>query len=218
MALGHLEGARKPLRRSQGPVLGEGVQGRVPGRLDPVGFEPLSELVARGAVGEQNGEGEVRGALHGEVVERELQTGLLAQSLPVGAYDRASRLQALGEPLDAAQAERGTRLVEPVVEAHVDHVVCGVVAAMAVPGATRQRVGAQQLHARGEVLARAAHHPALAHAELLLGEEAERAELADRPRLAAGAVDLGPDRLRAVLDQDELVGVAELAQRGTSAG
>ena len=56
-------------------------------------------------------------------------------------------------------------------------------------------------------------HPALADAQLLLGEEAERAQLADRADLASGVVDARADRLGAVLDQHEPVLVAQLAQR-----
>ena len=48
---------------------------------------------------------------------------------------------------EPGQAERRPRLVEPEVEADVDHVVGVLVPAVAVPGARRHRVRAQQPHA-----------------------------------------------------------------------
>ena len=89
---------------------------------------------------------------------------------------------ALVEALQAAEPERGARLVEAVVEADVDHVVGGIVAAVAVPGAARHRVGAKQPHALVELLVGAADHAALADAQLLLGEEAERSRARRRCR------------------------------------
>ena len=139
---------------------------------------------------QQHGEGEVRGALDGLLVQHELDAGDLGQSLAVGADDRAAGRDALLQARQAAEPKRGTGLVEAVVEADVDHVVGGVVAAVAVPGAAGQRMRAQQPHARGELLVGGAHHAALADAQLLLGEEAERAELADRADLAAIVVDV----------------------------
>ncbi len=166
------------------------------------------------AVGEQHGEGEVRGALDGRVGERQLDAGDLRQALAVGAHDRATRLDALGQARQAAQPERGARLVQAIVEADVDHVVGGIVAAVAVPRAARHRVRAEQPHALGQPLVGARDHAALAHAQLLLGEEAESAELADRADLAPAVVHARADRLGAVLDQHEPVLVAQRPQRG----
>ncbi len=68
-------------------------------------------------------------------------------------------------------------------------------------------------HALGQLLVCRRDHSALADAQLLLGEEAEGPQLSDRSDLASGVVDVGADRLCAVLDQREVVLVAQLAQR-----
>ena len=194
-------------------ILGEGVQRRIPGGLDAVRFQLVAEAIARVAVGEQHREGEVAGALDRLLVEGKLDSGHLRQALAVGANDRAPRGDVLVQSLQAAQPERGARLVQAEVEADVDHVVGGVVAAVAIPGAAGHRVGAKQPHACVERLVGGADHATLAHAQLLLGEEAEAAQLADGADLAPAVIHVCADRLGAVLDQDEPVLVAQLAQR-----
>ena len=115
----------------------------------PARFERFAEAVAGRAVAQQDGEGEVRGALDRSLVERELEARQLQQPLAVGADERPAGADRLLEAADPAEAERGARLVEAVVEADVDDVVGGVVSAVAVPGAARHRVRAQQPHALG---------------------------------------------------------------------
>ena len=205
--------AGSPSARRKAPVLGERVQRRIPGGLDAVRFQLGAEAVTRVAVGEQDREGEMAGALDGLLVEAELDTGELgADARGRRERSRAGR-RCLRRVAQTAQSERGPRLVEAEVEADVDHVVGGIVTAVAVPGAARHGVGAKQPDALVERLVGAADHAALADAQLLLGEEAEAAQLADGADLAAAVVDAGADRLGAVLDQDEPVLVAELSQR-----
>ena len=103
------------------------------------------------AVGEQHREGEVRGALDRLRRRRQLDAGDPREPLAVGANDRAARRDVFVEPPQAAQPERGAGLVEAEVEADVDHVVGGVVAAVAIPGAARHRVRAKQPHALGQL-------------------------------------------------------------------
>ncbi len=147
------------------------------------------------------------------LVEGKLESADPRQPLAVGANGRPPRGKALVEPAQAAEPERGAGLVDAVVEADVDDVVGGVVAAVAVPGAAGHGVGAQQSHPLRQPVLGGAHHAALADAQLLLGEEAERSQLADRADLAAGVVDAGADRLGAVLDQHQPVLVAKPPQR-----
>ena len=212
MALSRFQRPREPVRRGELAVLGEAVQRRVPGRLDAVGFERGAEAVARLAVGEQDGEGEVRGALDRLLVERQLDAVDVREALAVGPHDRAPSGDALLQPLQAAQSQRRSRLVEAVVEADVDDVVvAGSWPWWRSQVLLRHRVRAQQAHAVGEALIGRRDHAALAHAQLLLGEEAERSELSDGADLAAGVVEAGADRLGAVLDQDQPVLVAQLA-------
>ncbi len=213
MAVGHLGGLRQPIRGRELAVLGEAVQRRVPSRLDAVRFEIVAEAIAGLAVGEQYREGEVRGELDGRVVEWQLDAGDLGETLAIHAHHLAAGLDALCQPRQAAQPERRPRLVEAVIEADVDHVVGGVVTVVAVPGAAGHRVRAEQPHAIDQLLVGARHHSALAHAKLLLGEEAERPELPDRANLAPADVKSCADRLRAVLDQHQPVLVAQRSQR-----
>ena len=154
----------------------------------------------------------MRAALDGLLGECKLDAGNLREALAVAPNDRAPGSDALLQPLQAAEPEGRVGLVQAVVEADIDHVVGRVVAAMALPGAAREGVRAQQPHALGALLIAGRHHAALADAQLLLGEEAEGAELADRAGLAAGVVHARSDRLGAVLDQGEPVLVAEGAQ------
>ena len=102
MPIGRLHGAGKPVARREPAVLGEGVQRRVPGGLDAIRFELVAKAIARPAVGQEHRKGEVRGALHRLIAERELDPGDLRKPLTVGANDRAPRRDALLQPTQAA--------------------------------------------------------------------------------------------------------------------
>ena len=61
------------------------------------------------------------------------------EALTVGAHDLPAGFDARVKPRQAAEPQRRPRLVQAVVEADVDDVIGGVVAAVAVPGAARHR-------------------------------------------------------------------------------
>ena len=141
----------------------------------------------------------------------------VGERLAVAADGGAAALDVVAQARQAGEAERGARLVEPEVVADVDHVVGGLVAGVAVPRPRRHGVRAQRAHRRGQLLVGGQHGAALAHAQLLLGEEREAAEPADGAGLAP-RLGLGADRLRGVLDERDPVGVAQLPQRAEVGG
>jgi hypothetical protein len=85
MAVAGLCGVGQPGVRCEAAVLGEGVQSRVPGRLDAGRFQIVAEAVPAVTVGQQDREGEVRGALDGQLIEAELDAGDISQALAIGA-------------------------------------------------------------------------------------------------------------------------------------
>ena len=112
VAVGHLAGARQTVGGREAAVSAEGVQGRIPGRLDAASsWSSVAEAVARGAVGEQHREGEVRGARDGLLVEAEPDAGNLREALAVRAHERAARLDVSVEPLPggSSRAPRAAR-------------------------------------------------------------------------------------------------------------
>ena len=74
-------------------------------------LEPVAEAIAALAVGEQDGKGEVRGALDGLLVEAQLQPVDPGQPLAVGADRRAARDEVVRQALagGSARARRGAR-------------------------------------------------------------------------------------------------------------
>ena len=131
--------------RQAGVVAGELrelLQRGVARRLDARVRERLAHPDPRLHAVEQHREREVRRAV--DVVEdRVVEALAVRRGPPRGARSISPRH--LRQP---REAERGARLVEPEVEADVDHVVGVLVAAVAVPRPARHRVRAQQPHAR----------------------------------------------------------------------
>jgi hypothetical protein len=73
-------------------------------------------------------------------------------------------------------------------------------------------MGAKQAHALIELLIGGRDHATLAHAELLLGEEAEATELTDGADLTTDVIYVCAYGLSTVLDQNKPALVAELSQ------
>ena len=87
VAVGGLGRPGSPSGGCEPAVLGEGVQRRIPRRLDAVLFELVAEAIAASRGRQQHREGEVRRALDGLLVERELE----ARDLAPGARGRRER-------------------------------------------------------------------------------------------------------------------------------
>jgi hypothetical protein len=118
------------------------------------------------------------------------------------------------QPRKARAEQRRARLVHAVVVSQFKDVVVGGVAAVAVPGAGRHCMGAPASRQLGHAVVVRGQQAALAAAEHLVREEAERAREPPGPGLA-----VAPHRSRAggvcgVLDQRDAPLVAQLPQRG----
>ncbi len=151
-------------------------------------------------------------ARHRLLVEGHLDPVDAGQPLAVAPGHRTPGRDLRVQALDPAQPERSVGLVHPVVEADVGDVVAEPVALVALPGDRAHRVRAQRAGLGELLLILGDDRAPLADRELLLGEEAEAADLTHRPDRLGVRPGGGADRLGAVLDQHDAALVADLAQ------
>ncbi len=184
--------------------------------LDAAICQGLLERPPRAAF-RKNDHGQVVGRLARAVRrERHLDPGGAVERRPVLLNEAPAGCVVLREPPQLDEPDRRADLVEAVVEAVLDHVVAVRVAAVTVPRQRRHPVRAQQADALGERVVVRDEHPALARWQVLVREEAEAADVAERPaRLPLPAC---AERVRSVFDHGEPMAVRELEDRFDVAG
>ena len=128
--------------------------------------ERRAERIARRAFVKDDREDVVRGGRAG--TRRRAAGHDRVEPLAVRGVELTPPLVLGVEPLEAPEAYRSPRLVEPVVVAERHHVVTRRVAAVPVPRERRHAVRAEQADARGELVVSGGDHPALADGQVLV--------------------------------------------------
>ncbi len=118
--------------------------------------------------------------------------------------------------VELGQSESGAQLVDAVVVAQIDDIVGMGVAVVAVPGQAGHAMGAQQAHFFSQIVAVRDEHAALAGGEVLVGEEAEAADVT--PGAEVATVQPGPGGVGGVFDDGQVVAPGNVEDLGHAAG
>ena len=138
------------------------------------------------------------------------------ERLAVARSDPRPARVLLGQPSQLHGPDGRPNLVEAVVEARQHDVVARGVPAVAIPGERRHAVRAQKPQSRCQLLVVGDEHAALADRQVLVREEAEAADVAERA--AHATAQACPRRVGRVLDDGEAVTLCDLVERGHVAG
>ena len=142
------------------------------------------------------------------VSKRHRQPLNAVQGLAVEAGDPRPGLVLLDQARKLDEPNRCADLVEPIVEPGKNDVIAGGVAPVAVPGERGHSVRPQKPQLFRQLLVAGDDHPALPDRKVLVGEEAEAPNLAERA--AHAAIEARARRVRSVLYDRKPMPVGDL--------
>ena len=167
---------------------------------------------------QQHGEDVVGGLALFRGGERQAESQGLqgGEGLPVGMDQLAAQVVVVGQLFQLFQPQGGADLIDAVVVAQVQHVIGEVVALVAVVGQAGHAVGALQADVLRQGVVIRHDHAAFAGGEVLVGEEAEDADLA--PGTQGFTVQESAGGVGHILDDGQVVPLCDLHDFGHAAG